>query len=294
VNRQSLISAIQKSLGTDVAPEEVVDLWTKVDFLYESGRYARLLSQLATANDKSNFLALILELNFAHQFESRGLEVTYEVNQDEHPNSSIDFLRVIPDGERVYFELRLLQQAEHITRAINDQLESDLANKVALSARNEQDDVLRIQSNILSKVQDKQGKPIKFFSTAHHTFNIVVVDIADCILGMMDIHDCMLACQGDPGVEEPYQRGVFGLFQPDMPHFPQSTHDIAKRYAHIRGTIHGILFLDRVGEKIMTYRLCHYLVWNPALIDEPTARRILADVSTAIPAHPSLSNYEYE
>src|ERR1019366_5428243 len=84
------------------------------------------------------------------------------------------------------------------------------------------------------------------------------------MLGMMDIHDCMLACHGDSGVEEPDQRGVFGLFQPDMPHFPQSIHDIAKRYAHIRRTIHGILFLDRVGVKILTYRLCHYLVWNPA------------------------------
>jgi len=120
------------------------------------------------------------------------------------------------------------------------------------------------------------------------------VDIADCMLGMMDIHDCMLACQGDSGVEEPYRRGVFGLFQQDMPNYPQRIHDLSNKYAHIRGTIHGILFLDRVGVKILTYRLCHYLVWNPALIDEPTARGILADVSTAIPAHPSLSNYEYE
>src|SRR5664279_6634143 len=110
------------------------------------------------------------------------------------------------------------------------------------------------------QVEDKKGNPIRFLSTAKNAFNIVVVDIADCMLGMMDIHACMLACQGDPGVEEPYQRGVFGLFQPDLPHFPQSIHDIAKRYAHIRGTIHGILFLDRMGVKILTYRLCHYPV----------------------------------
>jgi hypothetical protein len=223
-----------------------------------------------------------------------GLELTYEVSQDAQQNSTIDFLRVSPGGEQVFFELRLIQQPQDIADSIAGQIENTERYKIALDAEDDHDAIVRIQRNVLSKVEDKKGNPIKFLSTAKSAINIVVVDIADCMLGMMDIHDCMLACQGDPGVEEPYQRGVFGLFQPDMPHFPQSIHDIAKRYAHIRGTIHGILFLDRVGAKILTYRLCHYLVWNPALIDEPTARRILADVSTAIPAHPSLSKYEYE
>jgi hypothetical protein len=79
-----------------------------------------------------------------------------------------------------------------------------------------------------------------------------------------------------------------------MPNYPLRIHDLASKYAHIRGTIHGILFLSRVGGRVLTYRLCHYLVWNPALIDEPTARGIIADVSIAIFPHPSLSNYEYQ
>jgi hypothetical protein len=265
-----------------------------VDHLEKTGGYGALLSQISNANHKSNLLALTLELNFAYQFESAGLELTYEVSQDALQNSTIDFLRVSPGGEQVLFELRLIQQPQDIADSIAGQIENTERYKIAPDVEDDQDAVVRIQRKVLSKLEDKKGNLIKFLSTAKNAINIVVVDIADCMLGMMDIHDCMLACQGDPGVEEPHQRGVFGLFQPDMPNFPQSIHDIAKRYAHIRGTIHGILFLDRVGVKILTYRLCHYLVWNPALIDEPTARRILADVSTAIPAHPSLSNYEYE
>jgi hypothetical protein len=294
VNKQSLIDAIKKFGGSQSALDEVGDMWARVDFLQKTGRYGALLSQISNANDKSNFLALTLELNFAYQFESAGLELTYEVSQDAQQNSTIDFLRVAPGGEEVFFELRLIQQPQDIADSIAGQIEYTERYKIALDTEDEQDAVVRIQRNILNKVQDKKGNPIKFLSASKNSINIVVVDIADCMLGMLDIHDCMLACQGDPGVEEPYRRRVFGLFQQDMPNYPQRIHDRAKQYAHIRGTIHGILFLDRVGTKILTYRLCHYLVWNPALIDEPTARGILADVLTAIPAHPSLSNYEYE
>ena len=293
VNKQALIDAIRNSGGAQGTLDEVDELWARVDYLQKTGRYGALISQVAVTNNRSNFLALTLEINFAYQFESSGRELQYEVSQDAQQNSTIDFLRISPGGEQVFLELRLIQQPQDIADSIVRQIENTERYKIALDAEDEQDAVVRIQRNILSKVQDKKGNPIKFLSIAQNAIDIVVVDIADCMLGMMDVHDCMLACEGDPGVEEPYRRRVFGLFQPDMPNYPQRIHDLAKKYAHIRGTIHGILFLDRVGVKILTYRLCHYLVWNPALIDEPTARGILADVSTAIPAHPSLSNYEY-
>ncbi len=266
----------------------------RVDYLQKTGRYGALISQVAVTNDPSNFLALTLEINFAYQFESSGRELQYEVSQDAQQNSTVDFLRVTPGGEQVFFELRLIQQPQDIADSIAGQIANTEYYKITLDAEDDQDAVVRIQRNVLSKVEDKTGNPIKFLSASKNAINIVAVDIADCMLGMMDIHDCMLACQGDPGVEEPYRRKVFGLFQQDMPHYPQRIHNLAKKYAHIRGTIHGILFLDRVGVGILTYRLCHFLVWNPALIDESTARCIIADVSAAIPAHPSLSDYEYE
>ena len=294
VTKQALIDAIRNSGGAQGALDEVDELWVRVDYLQKTGRYGALISQVAVTNDRSNFLALTLEINFAYQFESSGRKLQYEVSQDAQQNSTIDFLRISPGGEQVFLELRLIQQSQDIADSIAGQIENTEHYKIALNAKDDHDAIVRIQRNVLSKVEDKKGNPIKFLSASKNAINIVAVDIADCMLGMMDIHDCMLACQGDSGVEEPYRRGVFGLFQQDMPNYPQRIHDLSKKYAHIRGTIHGILFLDRVGVKILTYRLCHYLVWNPALIDEPTARGILADVSTAIPAHPSLSNYEYE
>jgi hypothetical protein len=293
VNKQALIDAIRNSGGAQGALDEVDELWVRVDYLQKTGRYGALISQVAVTSERGNFLALTLEINFAYQFESRGRELQYEVGQDAQQNSTIDFLRISPGDEQVFFEFRIMQQPQDIADSIARRIECTERYAIALDAEDERDAVVRIQRNIVSKVQDKKGNPIKFLSIAKNTINIVVVDIADCMLGMLDIHDCMLACQGDPGVEEPYRRKVFGLFQQDMPHYPRRIHDLAETYAHIRGTIHGILFLDRVGVKILTYRLCHYLVWNPALIDESTARGILADVSAAIPAHRSLSNYEY-
>ena len=78
------------------------------------GAVWRTDSQLASANDKNNFLALVLEVNFAHQFESHGIQLIYEVKQDPGKPSTVDFLRTTAGGKRVYLELRLLQEAKSI------------------------------------------------------------------------------------------------------------------------------------------------------------------------------------
>src|ERR1039458_1530665 len=88
VNKQILIDAIQKSGGSQSALDEVDDMWVRVNYLQKTGRYGALLSQISNASDKSNLLALTLELNFAYQFESAGLELTYEVSQDALQNRS--------------------------------------------------------------------------------------------------------------------------------------------------------------------------------------------------------------
>src|ERR1035438_1907283 len=87
VNKQSLIDAMQDSGSSQSALDEVDDMWARVDYLEKTGRYGALLSQISNENDKSNLLALTLELNFAYQFESVGLELTYEVSQDAQQNS---------------------------------------------------------------------------------------------------------------------------------------------------------------------------------------------------------------
>src|SRR6266496_2205157 len=109
MTKQELIDVIRASGGKHSALGEADDLWLRVDFLKKTGRYDQLLLSLANTNNKGNFLALVLEANFAYQFELRGLALSYEVRQDAREASSIDFLREIPKGDRLYFELRLLQ-----------------------------------------------------------------------------------------------------------------------------------------------------------------------------------------
>src|SRR5258708_2195969 len=122
MDKEVLVEAIRSSGGKQWALDEADALWHRLDFMYKTGRYGQLLSSLAKANDKSNFLALVLEANFAYQFESQGLALTYEVQQDEQERSSIDFLREMSNGDSVYFELRLLQQTQSIKDSINAQL----------------------------------------------------------------------------------------------------------------------------------------------------------------------------
>ena len=218
MNKQALIDAIGRSGGQQNALGEADALWAKLDCLKQTGRYGVLLSQLSTTNDKSNFLALVLEANFAYQFELQGLDLTYEVKQNTQHNSSIDFLRKTPSGDSVYFELRLLQQTQSITDSIKTQLQKYYNYRVMLGGQDEQKEVVRIQNTILSKVQDRNGKPIKFFSKNADVVNIIVIDATDSILGMIDLHDCILTAHGDPGVEEIYRRQIFGLFQEVKPY----------------------------------------------------------------------------
>jgi len=285
LNKQTLIDTIGRSGGKQNALDEADALWVKLNCLQQTNRYGLLLSQLAKANDKSNFLALVLEANFAYQFESQGLELAYEVKQDAQEKSSIDFLRMTPDGDSVYFELRLLQQTKSITDSISAQLQKCKMYRVAMDGQDEQGEIVRIQNTILSKVQDKNGNPTKFFSNAANAVNIVVVDTTSSILGTFDFHDCMLATHGDPGVKEIFRRQVFGLFQEDKPEYPKYIHELAAKYSHIRSSLHGVLFLFKKRDTgILAYQLEQYMMWNSALIDEARTRRIFADVTSAIPA----------
>jgi hypothetical protein len=133
-NQQDLESAIRRSGGKQSALDEMEALRQKLDFLQQTGRYDRLLNQLRKSNDKNNFLALVLEANFAHQFESQNLPLTYEVKQEVQHKSSIDFLRNAPSGDSVYFELRLLQEAQSIGPSSQREAVSPLAERPPDSA----------------------------------------------------------------------------------------------------------------------------------------------------------------
>ena len=119
--------------------------------------------------------------------------------------------------------------------------------------------------------------------------NIVAIDVSSNILGAVDVCDCLLAAYGDPYVNEICRKGVFGLFQEDKPEYLPHIHDLAAKYAHIRKTLHGILFLFRKpGTCILAYQLEQFMMWNPALIDNKRAGRIYNEIASAIPPRSTL------
>lgn len=284
MNKQDLVDAIRRSGGKRWPLEEVDDFWPRLELLQNTGRYGPLLASITAANDKNNFLALVLEVNFAYQFESSGRALAYEIKQDTSEGSSIDFLRNTPENKRVFFGVRLLQQRQAITQLINSQLEKYGIYRILFHGADEREEVIRLQNTVLRKVQDKDGNPIKYFSADADVVNIVVVDATQSVLGALDIFDCMLVVYGDPSVEEVYRRQIFGLFQDDQPQYPQAIHDLAAKFAHIRNTLHGVLFLmKKPGGELIAYQLEQYVMWNPVKIDEANVGPIHADITAAIP-----------
>ncbi|MFA0813051.1 hypothetical protein [Microbulbifer epialgicus] len=284
MERQNLINVIQRVGGQQSGLAESDALWRKIDFLQQTNRYSQLIKQLTKANDRSNFLALLLEINFAFQFESRGLELRYEVKQNSQRQSSIDFLRQTSNGDQIYLELRLLQQTKTFTDWIKKQLERFQAYVADLKSIDEQNEIVRIQSTVLSKVQDRKGNPIKFFTTATNAVNIVAIDATDSLLKTIDIHDCMLATHGDPSVEEQFRRGVFGLFQKVKTDDSKESQDLAAKYKHIRNTLHGVLFLFKVPNTgDLAYELECFLISNPVLISTDRAAVAFEEIVRTIP-----------
>lgn len=284
MDRTALLAAIKNSGGAEQPDGEVDGLLGKLTYLKETGRYGRLIASIASANDKSNFLASVLEATFAFQFESAGFPLDYEVRQDEDHSTSIDFLRKSDSGTSIYFEARLLQQDNATTESIKDQLEKSSFYEIAMDGQDEHDAIIRLQNVILSKVQKRDGTPVKFLRVAPDTANLVVVDVSDLILGTVDVDDCLLATHGDPAVREEHRRGIFGLFQEPLAEYPERIQTIAKTFEHIRSTLSGVLFLFRPrGSGVLDYRLEQHLMYNARLIDENGAKSLHAEITAAVP-----------
>jgi hypothetical protein len=111
-DRPALAAAINASGGVQQLEDQVAALLAKLNLLEAKGRYGRLLRSVRTSNNKSNFLASVLEVTFAHHFETAGVSLDYEVRQEPDQPGTIDFRMTASSGDAVYFELRLLQQDE--------------------------------------------------------------------------------------------------------------------------------------------------------------------------------------
>ncbi len=285
MDRATLLAAIKNSGGAEQPDDEVGRLLEKLTHLDQTRKFGRLMNAVASANDKNNFLASVLEATFAFQFESARLPLEYEVKQDEDNSSSIDFLRKTASGISVYFETRLLQQENATMLAIDAQLQQSPFYQIAMDGQDEHDAIVRLQGVILSKVQKRDGTPTKFLRVAPDIVNLVVIDVSELILGAIDLDDCLLATHGDPAVRDENRRGIFGLFQEPLAEYPERIQAVAKTFEHMRRTLSGVLFLFRSrGSGVLDYQLEQYLMWNPRLIDQDRAKAICAEVEVAIPA----------
>jgi hypothetical protein len=55
--------------------------------------------------------------------------------------------------------------------------------------------------------------------------------------------------------------------------------------AHIRATIHGVLFLFRAARAgVLDYRLEQVMVWSRNLVAERQARALMTDIAAVLPS----------
>ena len=263
--------------------DEVAGLVKKLEYLDKLGRYTLLLKELTKCNDINNFKSIIVEATFAYSFEVVNIPLCYEESQADNKESSIDFLLKTQDGKNIYFEIRVNQQQKRIQEEITQQLSLNNMYSIFSNGMDEQKDIIRLQSNILSKVQGKDGAPTKFFNVKPGVFNIVAVDISELILGVADRNDCMLAAYGDPYVEEPYRRNIFGLFQEPKQNYPDFILELSKRFSHFRKTIHGILFFIRHSVSgPLDFELRYFLIPNIDLISDSMAKLLDKELLKAL------------
>lgn len=286
MDKQALEDAMTRSGWPQVWEDQLDGLWSKIEHLPSRRGFQRLLSNIRSSNDKSNFVASVLEVTFAYQFESAGIELDYEVKQDPSHPSSVDFRWKVSPKLTVYIETRLLQQDKATTDSIECQLHAANAWSVAQDGDDDQKDIIRVQQVIREKVQKEDGTPTKFFLRDQGTINIVAVDISQIILGMFDHDDCLLVGHGDPAVAPVCQRGVFGLFQELRPEYPDRIRALAESYSHIKETLHGLLFLfKRPKQERFNYSLEYFLVWNPSLMNKADAAEICDQIKRAMPLY---------
>jgi len=286
IDRPTLEAAIKASGGAPQPDDQVKSLLGKLRMLEVTGRYEALIKVLTMANNTSNFLAHLFEATFAHQFETAGMHLTYEVKQISKQSSSIDFRLEGQTGDTVFFELQLQQQDQATANNIAQQLAVGSSYATMKNGHGEAADIYRLQSTILRKVQKPDGTPVKFVQAGAGVVNIVVVCISDILLGTPDKFDCLLTTYGDPEVPEHCRRGVFGLFQNTKTEYPENFQARAAKYAHIKAILHGVMFLFRPNDSgVLNYHPRQIMVWNRNLVSSDQAASLTKQFSRALPAN---------
>ncbi len=215
----------------------------KLEFLFESNGYNQLFNALFSSNDLIEFNSYVFEVLFAHDFESKGHKLLYEVKRLNAENCSVDFSYKLDDQMKVYFELGLIGQKNWIKNYTESQLRNSKRSEISLNGQHEIDETIRLQSFILSKCQDDNGKPIKFYKATEGEYNFIVVNVSELHLNMIDKEDCKLAMYGNTNLSIYYHgHNILGLCQQLGKDASDDEKKHYHKFQHFRETIHGVLF----------------------------------------------------
>lgn len=283
---QERLSVLLHQCGIDpsVWKDSVPIFSQKLEFLSQLQRYNGLLKSLFSSRDQGTLKSHIFEVLYAYDFEKTGNRLEYEVRQMSTNQSSVDFYYEMDEGEKIFFELGLMQQKRELKDLIDSQLKEDNVFVVRLDGTAEKETIVRLQHLVLSKCRDEKGNPIKFDKVTQGVYNFVVAHVSELQLGLIDRHDCKLAMYGNEAVESIYRRGVFGICQ-DL---PNSADDREKGYhtkfRPFRNRIHGVLFVknrtSRSSTIFMDSELQYLLLRNTFLLSLDRYRSINRKLSS--------------
>jgi hypothetical protein len=264
--------------------DRLARLLVKLEFLEDTDRYSRLLRDLLSANDQDNFRSLVLEIIFAYQFESAGMQLHYEVNRRSDDNTTVDFLYEMERVQSICIEMRLVQQTQYLTNNIDEQLRQSSSFQLTVDGIGDRGATLRLQQLIFEKaVNPRTGKVIKFNPKDTSTYNIVAIEVSALHLGMIDDVDCILATYGDPLVPDYARRGLFGLLQKPCAEYADYIQEVAARFASFRSTVHAVLFLKQVPPTHpIDYCLEYLLIPNRRLMAPTESEQIAGDCRRAM------------
>ncbi len=162
---------IKASSGGCNALEYAPALLEKINCLTRKSCCSPLLKQLCAAKEQGDFRGRVLEVNFAHCFESKSYFLQYGAKQ-ANCSGDIDFLWEL-DDLKIYIELKHLGQDKNTKDSILEQINK--RNYSATFIEGDEKDIYRLQSDFLEKASTK-----KFRTTlTDDTINLVAIDCTE-------------------------------------------------------------------------------------------------------------------
>jgi hypothetical protein len=280
---EELEKAIGNAGGGGNALAYAPELLKKVQRLEAHKDFAPLLKQLVGARDEGDFRGRALEVNIAAAFLDGGIRLHYEGKQGQPGN--VDFWFDVAD-RTVFIEAKLLGQSASTKADIKAQLQRAPTWQKILS--DDTADIVRMQRDIFAKGSIKKFAPVP----QANWVNLVTIDMSELQLGAVDPWDCLLAAMGNSAVPETCRRpGVVGAFEhltaPDAESQRWITDVHRAVEPHLRGYLHGVLFLFRkpAEKAALAYDLSCVIAWNSALLDPNIRKRVSDVILKAIPAY---------